>query len=85
MSEAIKTKVTEQGVLIPRTLLQGVEEVEIRKEDNVIFVTPTSHTDPILELGKDPVKCGVADASERHDKYLYNSSPFTQAGFKSAP
>lgn len=74
MSEAIKTKVTEQGVLIPRTLLQGIEEVEIRKEDNVIFVTPTSHADPILEMGKHPVACGVADASERHDKYLYNSS-----------
>ena len=52
MGEAIRTKVTEQGVLIPRTLLQGIEEVEIRKEDNVIFVTPTAHADPILELGK---------------------------------
>ena len=74
MSEAIKTKVTEQGVLIPRTLLQGIEEVEIRKENNVIVVTPTSKLDPILELGKDPVECGLADASENHDKYLYDSS-----------
>jgi virulence-associated protein VagC len=75
MGEAIKTKVTEQGVLIPRTLLQGIEEVEIRKEDNIIVIIPTSQADPILELGKHPVACGIADASEHHDKYLYNSSP----------
>ncbi len=74
MSEAIKTKVTEQGVLIPPTFLQGIEEVEIRREDNVIIVSPTSQTDPVLDLGKDPVECGLADASEKHDKYLYDSS-----------
>ena len=74
MSEAIKTKVTEQGVLIPRMLLQGVKEVEIRKENNVIVVTPTSQTDPVLELGKHPVECGISDASENHDKYLYGPS-----------
>lgn len=74
MSEAIKAKVTEQGVLIPRTLLHGIEEVEMRREENTIFVTPTSQADPILELGKNPVACGVADASENHDKYLYNPS-----------
>ena len=75
MGEAIKAKVTDQGVLVPRTLLQGIEEVEIQKEDNVITIIPTSHTDPILELGKHPVASGVADASESHDQYLYNSSP----------
>ena len=74
MNEAIKTKVTEQGVLIPQALLQGIEEVEIRKENGVIVVIPTAQADPILELGKHPVACGVSDAAENHDKYLYTSS-----------
>ena len=80
MSEAIKMKVSEQGVLIPRTLLQGVEEVEIRKENNVIVVTPTPRIDPVLELGKHPVECGVSDASENHDNYLYGAVIATCCG-----
>ena len=74
MSEAIKIKVTEQGVLIPRKFLKGIEEVEIKKENNMIVVTPTSQTDPILELGQHPIMCGVSDASEEHDRYLYGGS-----------
>lgn len=35
MSEAIKTKVTEDGVVIPKSLLKGVEEVEITKRDDI--------------------------------------------------
>ena len=70
----MRTKVTEQGVVIPKELLVGVEEVEIRQEDNLIIVVPTtSRGDPLLELGKDPVACGAPDASENHDKYLYRS------------
>ncbi len=29
----MKAKVTEQGVLIPKLMLEGIEEVEIRKEE----------------------------------------------------
>lgn len=64
-------KVTAQGLLIPSALLKGVEEVEIRKEKGRITVIPTAKTDPISCLGKRPVKCGLPDASENHDKYLY--------------
>ena len=35
----MRTKVPEHGVLIPKTWLEGVDEVEIRKEQNVI-ITP---------------------------------------------
>ncbi len=83
MNKTIKTKVTAQGVLIPRQLLEGIEEVEIKKENDVITIMPTeqmnsngsgSQLDPIWDLGENPVECGISDASERHDKYLYGTS-----------
>ena len=70
----MKARVTDQGVVIPKDLLEGVEEVEIRKEDHFILVVPTLKGDPILGLGKHPVACGAPDASEHHDKYLYGSA-----------
>ena len=83
MNKTIKTKVTAQGVLIPRQLLEGIEEVEIKKEDDVITIMPTeqgnsngsrSQLDPIWTLGENPVECDISDASEQHDKYLYGTS-----------
>lgn len=69
----MKAKVTERGIVIPKDFLEGVEEVEIRRENGLIVVVPTTRGDPILELGKNPIVCGVPDASEHHDKYLYGS------------
>ncbi len=69
----MKAKVTEQGVVIPKELLEGVEEVEILKEGNLLVIVPTTEGDPILAFGKHPVACGAPDASEHHDKYLYSS------------
>jgi hypothetical protein len=68
----MRTKVTEHGVLIPKLLLEGVDEVEIRKEQNVIVVVPVTADDPILGLGKQPITLDVDDASVNHDRYLYN-------------
>ena len=70
----MKVRVTENGVVVPKDFLQGVEEVEITKTDNVIVIVPTITSDPILALGQNPVERGAADASERHDRYLYGSS-----------
>ncbi len=70
----MKTKVTEKGVVIPKEFLEGIEEVEIRKTDNLLVVVPTIKRDPILGLGQHPVECGVPDASEHHDRYLYGST-----------
>jgi hypothetical protein len=67
----MKTKVTEQGLLIPKQLLDGVEEVEIRKGQGVILIIPTTSVDPILELGMQPITCDMSDASDNHDRYLY--------------
>ena len=70
----MKAKVTEKGVVIPKEFLEGIEEVEIRKADNLLVIVPTTKDDPILALGQHPVECGVPDASERHDQYLYGST-----------
>ncbi len=69
----MRTKVTEQGVLIPKQLLEGVEEVEIRQERNAILVLPITEDDPILQLGEEPIAEDVADASVHHDRYLYGT------------
>lgn len=69
----MKIKVTEQGVVIPKEFLEGVEEVEIRKANNLIVVITTTKSDPLFEMGMHPVKCGVSDASEQPDAYIYGS------------
>jgi hypothetical protein len=67
----MRTRVAEHGVLIPKLLLEGIDEVEIRKEQNVIIVVPVTANDPMLELGKQPITLDVDDASVNHDRYLY--------------
>ncbi|HST05057.1 MAG TPA: hypothetical protein VLQ48_10005 [Chloroflexia bacterium] len=67
----MRTKVSKEGVLIPKNLLEGIDEVDIRKEDGTILVVPVNGSDPILELGKHPITIDVTDASEKHDLYLY--------------
>jgi virulence-associated protein VagC len=69
----MKAKVTKRGVMIPKKMLAGAEEVEIRSQDHRIVISPLSKSDPISNLGKQPVECGVPDASEHHDGYLYGS------------
>lgn len=68
----MKAKVTKRGLFIPREMLAGAEEVEIRKEGHRIVISPIG-SDPILNLGKNPVECGGSDASENHDAYLRSS------------
>ena len=66
----MRIQVTEQGIFIPKQMLEGVKEVEIRKEKSVIVIVPISDEDPILQFGKDPIEDVVTDASVNHDKYL---------------
>ncbi len=70
----MKVAVTDKGVLIPKELLFDVEEVEIKRENDLIIITPSDKKDPILGLGKNPVTCKIPDASENLDKYLYGST-----------
>jgi hypothetical protein len=68
----MRTKVTEHGVVIPKTWLEGVDEVEIRREQNVIIVMPVTANDPILNLGRQAISVDADDASANHDRYLYD-------------
>ena len=67
----MKTKVTEQGILVPKKFLKGIKEVEIRKENSVILVVPVTD-DPIFQLGSQPIADDIEDASENHDAYIYS-------------
>lgn len=66
----MKAKVAEQGVLIPKAWLEGVDEGEIRRENDTITIYPATADDPIFELGKHPITIDVDDASDNHDHYL---------------
>jgi hypothetical protein len=68
----MRTKVTENGVLIPKGWLEGVDEVDIQKTQHMIIVVPVQVKDPILNLGKQPICLDVDDASSNHDRYLYS-------------
>lgn len=65
----MKVKVTEQGLTIPKELLEGIQEFEVRKENNYFVLIPTVETDPIWQLGSNPISLGVPDASENQDAY----------------
>lgn len=39
----MKVKVTEQGLLIPKELLEGFQEFEVQKENHQIVLTPTKN------------------------------------------
>lgn len=67
----MKARVTDQGLVIPKEFLKGVNQVEIRQEGNLVLVIPHGFEDPLSELGTNPVSCNVPDASERLDNYLY--------------
>jgi hypothetical protein len=68
----MKIKVNDKGILIPKRMLKGVTEVEIRRENGFLLVIPSSKPDPLELLGSEPIVCGVEDASENLDKYIYS-------------
>ena len=63
-------KITDAGLLIPKQMFEGIDEVEIQQQDDRIVVIPRRATDPILGLGQHPVVVDVEDASVNHDLYL---------------
>ncbi|HMD98041.1 MAG TPA: hypothetical protein VKM93_12030 [Terriglobia bacterium] len=73
MGVIIKTKITEEGLLIPKEFLEGFDEVEILKEDGQVLIVPLRSADPILQLGAQPVSGEIDDASTNHDRYLYGT------------
>ncbi len=87
LTMATKARVTKEGLLIPRevaerALGEGSEEVEIFEEPGRLVVAATEageraagtpREDPILGLGKNPVRTGLRDGSTDHDRYLYGA------------
>ena len=69
----MKAKVTKQGLVLPKELFGEVDEVEIQQEDGRIVIVPISQVDPIVQLGQNPIQCGITDGSANHDHYLYGS------------
>ncbi len=71
----MKAVVGVTGILIPRRMLRGVKEVEIRKDGRNIVVEPAvPESDPVFGLGEHPVRTGVDDGAEHHDAHLYGRS-----------
>jgi hypothetical protein len=66
----MRTKVSENGVLIPKDLLTGITEVDIRKKNGVIIVSPAGKNDSMDDIGKEPVAYGTPDASEDLEEHL---------------
>ena len=65
----MKIKVTEQGLVVPKELLEGIQEVEIRRENFKTLVILIK-LDPVSGLGSDQIDSSVTDASENHDADL---------------
>jgi len=42
----MRAKVSEQGVLILKQWLEGINEVDIRRERNLILIEPVTGSDP---------------------------------------
>ncbi len=68
----MRTAVTEEGLFVPKQLLEGIKEVEITKENNVILIVPILSEDPIFQFGQNPITDDTKDASINHDHYIYN-------------
>jgi hypothetical protein len=68
----MKLKTTDEGILIPKILLDGIQEVEVRKENDCLVLTPIHTPDPIWGLGSNPIHLGIPDAATEHNVYLYS-------------
>ena len=67
----MKIKIGEKGLTIPKQYFPGIDEVDVRKRNGVIVVSPVRGGGSIFNLGKDPLDLDIEDASVNHDKYIY--------------
>lgn len=71
--DAMRTRITDTGLLLPKEWFPDTDEVEIHRQNNRIVIVPVHPHDPLYDLGKQPVLDEITDASEKHDQYLSNS------------
>jgi virulence-associated protein VagC len=68
----MKAQVKNQGLLIPKKFLRGIQSVEVRWEKSHIVIEPTkTMIDPVFGLGQKPGRSGLKTVSAQHDKHLY--------------
>jgi hypothetical protein len=70
----MRAQVTDQGVVIPRSMLPEADEVEIRRENGRVVVEAVP-PGSIWDLGREPLPDDLADGSVAHDHYLYGLRP----------
>jgi hypothetical protein len=70
--QRMRASVDQSGLLIPKSLLEGFDEVEILQEKQRITIIPW-RGDPIRNLGRNPLDVDETDVSDHHDDYLYPS------------
>lgn len=80
----MKAKVTNEGVQIPKSLLEGVKEVEIKKENGLILVLPLAD-ESTLKRGSQPVEDEAGDAAENHSQYILSLRGLANAYSDSEP
>jgi hypothetical protein len=68
----MRASVNQSGLLIPKSLLEGFDEVEIFQEKQRITIIPW-RGDPNRNLGQNPLAIDETDVSEHHDDHLYPS------------
>ena len=70
----MRAVVSKEGVLIPKRLLRkGVTKVDIQREGASLVVRPVPAVkDAVWKLGSQPVRTGIKDGADNHDKHLYN-------------
>ncbi len=83
---ATKVRVTEEGFLIPKEVTdRALGEVEILEEPGRLLTSSAGGTgeagaeeahegvEPILGLGRNPVRTCARDGSTEHNRYLYGA------------
>jgi hypothetical protein len=70
----MKVRATEQGLTIPKEWLGDGQEFEVHRENDQIIVSLLPESEPIWQLGSQPIALGITDASENHDIYLSQSN-----------
>jgi virulence-associated protein VagC len=49
-------------------MLEGLDEVEIRRQYGMIIIEPASAHGRIFDIGKNPIDSDITDASVNHDQ-----------------
>lgn len=67
----MKTRLTEQGIIIPKDMLVGIDEIENRRQAGMIIVVPVSARYHIFDIDRNPIDADITDASENQNYYIY--------------